>query len=50
MGKREGGWKENERVRRARLAGEKEKEVGRRMNLAEEPDWQRKQRRRVDGE
>jgi hypothetical protein len=50
MGKREGGWEENEPVRRARLAWETEKEAGRRMKESEEPDWLRKKSRRLDGE
>jgi hypothetical protein len=50
LGKREGGWKENERVRRARVAEEKEKEAGRRMKESDEPHWHGKKRRRVEGE
>jgi hypothetical protein len=48
LGKREGGWEENEPVRRARLAWEKEKEAGRRMSMSEEPDWLGKKRTRLE--
>jgi hypothetical protein len=44
LGKREGGWKENDRVRRGRLTFEKEKEAGRRMKESEEADWLGKKR------
>jgi hypothetical protein len=50
LGKRDGGWKENERVGRARVASEKEKEAGQRMNKSEEPDWLGKKRRRLEGQ
>jgi hypothetical protein len=50
LGKREGGWTENERVRRGSMAWEKEKEAGRRMKESEEADWLGKKRRRLEGE
>jgi hypothetical protein len=50
LGKREGGWKENEPGRRARLAWEKEKEVERRMKQSEEPDSHGTKRKRLEAE
>jgi hypothetical protein len=50
LGKREIGWKENERVRRARLAWEKEKEAGSKMKNSEDPDCLGKKRRRLEKE
>jgi hypothetical protein len=50
LGKREGGWKENEHVRRARLAWEKENEAGMRLKESHEPDWLGKKRSRLGAE
>jgi hypothetical protein len=50
LGKRELEWKENETVRTARMAWEKEKKADRRMKKSEEPDLVWKKRRRLEAE